>query len=53
MGESLITHIKTDDNLSDFLTKTTSGAKRRKLVSGVVHDLYDNFPKQYDLTRQD
>jgi hypothetical protein len=35
------------------LTKTTSGAKRRKLVSGVVHDLYDNFPKQYDLTRQD
>jgi hypothetical protein len=46
MGESLITHIKTDDNLSDFLTKTTSGAKRRKLVSGVVHDLYD------DLTRQ-
>ena len=47
MGESLITHIKTDDNLSDFLTKTTSGAKRRKLVSGVVHDLYDNFTKQY------
>ena len=46
MGESLITHIKTDDNLSDFLTKTTSGAKRRKLVSGVVHDIYDDFPKQ-------
>jgi hypothetical protein len=46
MGESLITHIKTDDNLSDFLTKTNSGAKRHKLVSGVVHDLYDNFPKQ-------
>jgi hypothetical protein len=46
MGESLITHIKTDDNLSDFLTKTTSGAKRRKLVSGVVHDLYDDFTKQ-------
>jgi hypothetical protein len=46
MGESLITQIKTNDNLSDFLTKTTSGAKRRKLVSRVVHDLYDNFPKQ-------
>jgi hypothetical protein len=46
MGESLITHIKTDDNLSDFLTKTTSGAKHRKLVSGVVHDIYNNFPKQ-------
>jgi len=46
MGKSLITHIKTDDNLSDFLTKTTSGAKCHKLVSGVVHDIYDNFPKQ-------
>ena len=46
MGESLITHIKTDDNLSDFLTKTTSGAKCRKLVSGVVHDVYDDFTKQ-------
>ena len=53
MGESLITHIKTDDNLSDFLTKTTSGAKCRKLVSGVVHDIYDDFSKQYDLIRQD
>jgi len=46
MGESLITHIKTDDNLSDFLTKTTSGAKRHKLVSGVVHDIYNDYPKQ-------
>ena len=46
MGESLITHIKTDGNLSDFLTKTTSGAKRRKLVCGVVHDIYDYFSKQ-------
>ena len=53
MGESLIAHIKTDDNLSDFLTKTTSGAKRRKLVSGVVHDIYDNIPKQQGPTRQD
>jgi len=46
MNESLITHIKTDDNLSDFLTKTTSDAKRRKLVSRVVHDIYGNFSKQ-------
>jgi hypothetical protein len=53
MGESLITHIRTDDNLSDFLTKTTSGAKRRKLISGVDHDIYDNFPKQYDWLEQD
>ena len=39
-------HVKTYDNLSDFLTKTTSGAKRYKLVSGVVHDIYDDFSKQ-------
>jgi len=46
MGESLITHIKTDDKLSDFLTTTTSGAKCCKFVSGIVHDIYDNFSKQ-------
>ena len=45
MGKSLITHIRTDNNLSDFLSKTTSGAKHCKLVSGVVHDLYDDFRK--------
>jgi hypothetical protein len=39
MGETLLTHIKTRDNLADFLTKTTSGAKHRKLVSGVVYDI--------------
>jgi hypothetical protein len=43
MGETLLTHIKTGDNLADFLTKTTSGAKRRKLLSGVVYDIYDDF----------
>ncbi len=46
MGETLLTHIKTRQNLADFLTRTTSGAECRKLVSGVVHDIYDNFPKQ-------
>ncbi len=43
MGETLFTHIRTGDNLADFLTKTTSGTKRRKLVRGVVHDIYDDF----------
>ncbi len=43
MGETLLTHIKTGDNLADFLTKTTSGAKHRKLVSGVVYDIYNDF----------
>ncbi len=46
MGEALVTHIRTGENLADFLTKITRGAKRRKLVSGVVHDIYNDFPKQ-------
>ncbi len=46
MNETLLTHIRTGENLADFLTKTTSGTKHRKLVSGVVHDIYDDFPKQ-------
>jgi hypothetical protein len=43
MGETLLMHIRTGDNLADFLTKTTSGAKHPKLVSGVVYDIYDDF----------
>ncbi len=39
MGETLLTHIRNGESLADFLTKTTSGAKSRKLVSGVVHDI--------------
>jgi hypothetical protein len=46
MGETLLTHIRTGENLADFLTKTTSGAKCRKLVSGVVHDINIDFSKQ-------
>jgi hypothetical protein len=46
IGETLLMHIWTGENLADFLTKTTSGAKCRKLVGGVVHDIYDDFPKQ-------
>ncbi len=43
MGETLLTHIRTGENLADFLTKTTSGATRHKLVSGVIHDIYNDF----------
>ena len=43
MGETLLTHIRTGENLADFLTKTTSCTKRRKLVRGVVHDIYNDF----------
>ncbi len=46
MGEALLTHIRTGENLADFLTKTTNGTKRRKLVSGVVHDIYNDLSKQ-------
>ncbi len=45
MGETLLMHIRTGENLADFLNKITSGAKRRKLVSRVVHDIYNDFPK--------
>jgi len=40
-GESLITHIPTADNLSDLMTKVTFGAKRRRLVSGLLYDIFD------------
>jgi hypothetical protein len=43
MGETLLMHIRTGENLADFLTKTTSGAKHRKLIIGVVHDIYNDF----------
>jgi len=42
MGESLLTHVGTRDNLTDLLTKPTFGAKRRKLVSGLLYDIFDN-----------
>jgi hypothetical protein len=45
MGKTLLMHIRTGENLADFLTKTTSDAKRRKLVSGVIHDIYDDFQR--------
>ena len=42
MGETLIGHLQTWYNLSDFLTKVTSGAKRRRLVGEVLYDIYDD-----------
>jgi hypothetical protein len=46
IDETLLTHIRTRENLADFLIETTIGTKCHKLVSGVVHDIYDDFPKQ-------
>ena len=45
MGESSITHIKSEDNLSDLMTKVTHGAKRRRLVGNILYDIYDDHPK--------
>jgi hypothetical protein len=43
MDETLLMHIRTGENLADFLTMTANGAKCCKLVSGVVHDIYNDF----------
>ena len=46
MGKILTTHTKTDNNLSDFMTKVTFGQKRRNLVGSVLYDLYDDYPSK-------
>jgi len=46
MGEILTTHIKTDNNLSGFMTKVTFGQKHRHLVGSVLYDLYDDYPSK-------
>jgi hypothetical protein len=45
MGESLITYIKSEDNLSDLMTKVTYSTKHRKLVGNILYDIYDDRPK--------
>ncbi len=42
MGESLLTHVGTHDNLADLLTKPTFGSKRRRLVGGLLYDIFDD-----------
>jgi hypothetical protein len=46
MGESSITHIDSEDNLSDLMTKVTRGGKRRRLVGNILYEIYDDHPKQ-------
>jgi hypothetical protein len=46
MGESLITHCKTNDNLSNPLTKLTFGAKCRRLIANILYDIFDDHPQQ-------
>ena len=42
MKEFLATHISTVWNWADLLTKVCTGAKRRRLVGGVLYDIYDD-----------
>jgi hypothetical protein len=46
MGESLITHVKSGENLSDLMTKVTRGSKRRQLVGNILYDIYNDHTKQ-------
>ena len=41
MTEFLTTHVPTARNWADLLTKVLFGKKRRKLVQGVLFDIYD------------
>jgi len=44
-GESLITHIDSEDNLSDLMTKVARGSKCHQLVGNILYDIYDDDPK--------
>jgi hypothetical protein len=37
MDESLITHINSDDNLSNLMTKVTRSGKHRQLVGNILY----------------
>ncbi len=50
MGESLITHINSEEKSSDLLTKVIHGSKRQKLVGNILNDIYDDHPKQWGKT---
>jgi hypothetical protein len=46
MGESLITHINSENNLLDLMTMVTCGGKRHQLVGNILYDIYDDHPKR-------
>ena len=41
MGESLKTHIPTNENPSDLMTKVLAGQKRQNHVGGILYYIYD------------
>ena len=42
MGESWVTHISTQDNYADLMTKVLYGRRRKFLVAGLLNDIYDD-----------
>ena len=44
MGESAVTHIRTEDNYADLMTKVLYVGRSRYLVSGLMNDIYDDHP---------
>ncbi len=42
MGEILTSHVRTENNFSDFMTKVTYRRKRRHLVGSIIFDIYDD-----------
>ena len=42
MGEILTSHVWTENNFSDFMTKVTYGQKRHHLMSSVLFDICDD-----------
>ena len=43
MKECLTSHIPTQENFADLLTKVLSGSKRQRLVRGILHYIYDDY----------
>ena len=46
MKECLTSHIPTQENFADLLTKVLSGAKRQRLVRGILHYIYDDYDQE-------
>ena len=42
MGESLVGHIPSKENVADLMTKVLYGQKRKYLVSTILYDIHDD-----------
>ena len=42
MGESLVRHLPSKENIADLMTKVLYGQKRRYLVSNICYDIHDD-----------